>query len=242
MMPWCVPLLHAQADGRRRRRGPDAPDQRAPRCHIVCTPTLSLMPALLRTHLRGGPIVRSTTTNVAQRLPSSTDAEIIVSTAARTGLPRVSVFGSVQWLPNASARRNPFTLYTASELGAPVRANAPTATVGASVSLVPAAITRGWADLAVNIGDLFSQAARPGDASAYTHKLDLDLIAHADVFNWTPPRTYLHRVSLFAILDYVATGLPHAGDEVPLGRRFTTDARPLSLIAGVALPLSPPVR
>jgi len=200
------------------------------------------MPALIRTHLRGGPIVRSTTTNITQRLPSSTDAEIIVSMAARTRLPRVSVFGSVQWLPNASAQRNPFTLYSASELGEPVRANAPTATVGASVSLVSAEITGGWADLAANVGDLFSQAARPGDASAYTHKLDLDLVAHGDVFNWTPPRTYLHRISLFAILDYVATGLPHAGDEVPLGRRFLSDAHPLSLITGVALPLLPPIR
>jgi len=200
------------------------------------------MPAVIRTHLRGGPLVRSTTTNVVHRLPSSTDAEMIVSVAARTAIPRVSVFGSVQWLPNATAQRNPFTLYGASDLGESVRANAPTATVGASVSLVPAAVTNGWADLGVNVGDLFSQASRPGDASSYTHKLDLDLIGHANVFAWAPARTYLHRLNVFAILDYVATGLPRAGDEVPLGRRFVNDARPLSLITGLTLPLSPPVR
>jgi hypothetical protein len=200
------------------------------------------MPGLLRTHLGGGPRVRSVATNATQRLASNSDLEIIVAAAARTAVPRVSVFGSVQWLPNASARRNPFTLYTASELGTPVRANAPTVTAGLSFSLLPATMTGGWFDLAGNVGDLYSQAARPSDASAYTHKLDLDLVTHADVFNWVPARTYLHRVSLFGILDYVATGLPRTGDEVPIGRRFESDARPLSLIVGVALPLTPPLR
>ena len=99
--------------------------------------------------------------------------------------------------------------------------------------------THGWADLAANVGDLFSQAAQPGDHSAYSHKLDLDLVAHAHAFAWTPAHAYLHRVSVYGILDYVATGLPHAGDEVPVGRRFLTDARPAALIVGVALPVTP---
>jgi hypothetical protein len=228
---------HARA-GRRQRPSDDA----APRCRIVCAPTLSLMPGLLRTHLRGGPLVRSNATNAERRLPSSSAMEIIVSASARTAVPRLSVFGSVQWLPNASAQRNPFTLYTANELGEQVRANAPTATAGLSVSLIPASTTGGWFDVAGNVGDLFSQAARPGDASAYTHKLDLELATHVHAFDRVPARTYLHRASLFGILDYVATGLPRGGDEVPVGRRFVTDARPLALIAGISLPLTPSVR
>lgn len=228
---------HAERDGRHGARRDDAA-----RCHVLCSPAVSLMPGVLRTHLRGGPLVRTIATNAEQRLPSSTDMEIIVAMSARTALPRVSVFGSVQWLPNVTARRNPFTLYTASELGAPVRANAPTVTAGLSLSLLPAAATSGWFDLAGNVGDLFSQAARPSDASTYTHKLDLDLVGHANVFNWTPRPAYLHRVSVFGILDYVATGLPRRGDEVPLGRRFLNDARPLSLIVGLALPLTPSIR
>jgi hypothetical protein len=230
--------LRAQAPGRGGSRRSDV----ARHCRIVCSPTVSLMPGMLRTHLRGGPLVRNTGTNAEQRLPSSTNMEIIVATTASTALPRVSVFGSVQWLPNVSAQRNPFTLYSASELGTAVRANAPTATAGLSISILPVAMTGGWLDLAGNVGDLFSQAARPGDASAYTHKLDLDLVAHGNVFSRMPAWTYMHRVSLFGILDYVATGLPRAGDEVPIGRQFLSDARPLSLIVGVALPLTPPVR
>jgi hypothetical protein len=231
--------LHAQNRERDGRQPRGTTNDREQQCRIVCAPTLSLMPGFLRTHLRGGPLVRSDATNAEQRLPSSSAMEIIVALAARTAVPRVSVLGSVQWLPNGTAQRNPFTLYTASELGEQVRANAPTATAGISVSLLPASATGGWVDFAANVGDLYSQAARPGDRSAYTHKLDLDLLAHLHAFAWTPEGTWLHRVTVYSILDYVATGLPRAGDEVPAGRVFVTDARPTSLIVGLALPLTP---
>ena len=107
------------------------------------------------------------------------------------------------------------------------------------VALLRPAETRGWVELAANVGDLFSHAARPDDASDYTHKLDLNLLTHLHAFAWTPPDTYLHRVSVYGLLDYVATGLARAGDEVPEGRVFVTDARPLSLVIGLALPLTP---
>jgi hypothetical protein len=235
----CAPVLQGQRaprSGRAHRSDAGMP------CKIVCAPSVTLMPAVLRTHVRGGPLVENTTTGVSHRLPGSSSMEIIVAVASRTAIPHVSLFGSVQWLPNATAQRNPFTLYSANELGAPIRANAPTLTIGASAEVVPATVTRGWFDLSANVGDLFSQAARPNDVSSYTHKLDLDLVAHAHAFAWTPPRTYLHRVSVFGILDYVATGLPRAGDEVPVGRRFLSDARPLAFIAGLALPITSAIR
>ena len=49
-------------------------------------------------------------------------------------------------------------------------------------------------------------------------------------------------MNVFALLDYVATGLPRAGDEVPVGRRFLDDARPTSLILGFTLPITPEAR
>jgi hypothetical protein len=211
-------------------------------CNIICAPTLSLMPGVIRTHVAGGPTVRSTSTGTEQQLPSTSSFQLIATISTRTQLPRVSLFGSVQWLPNASATRNPFTLYTADELGDRVRANAPTLTVGASLGLLQPAETGGWVDVAANVGDLFSHAARPDDASDYTHKLDLNLLTHVHAFAWTPPDTYLHRISVYGLLDYVATGLARAGDEVPEGRVFVTDARPLSLIVGLALPLTPASR
>lgn len=208
-------------------------------CRALCAPSVTLMPGVIRTHLFGGPTVRTVATGAERRLAGSSSFELIMAVAARTAIPRVSLFGSVQWLPNATEQRNPFTLYTASELGTAVKANAPTATMGASVSLLPAAQAHGWLDLGVNVADLYSQAARPSDKSAYTHKLDLDLVAHVHAFAWAPPKTWLHRVSVYSLLDFVATGLPKAGDEVPKGRVFVTDARSTSLIVGLALPVTP---
>lgn len=211
-------------------------------CRLLCTPGVVVMPAIIRSHLFGGPRVRSLATGTVQRLPSSSNFELIFAASARTLVPHLSLFGSVQWLPNATERRNPFTLYTASELGEPVKANAPTVTMGASVAVVPAPLTHGLFDLAANVGDLYSQAARPNAKSAYTHKLDLALLAHLHAFRWAPPATWLHRVTVFSILDYVASGLPKAGDEVPVGRVYETDARPTSFIAGLSLPITPPAR
>jgi hypothetical protein len=211
-------------------------------CRVLCTPTVTLMPGLLRNHLRGGPRVRSLSTGAEQRLPSSSDFELIIAASAATAVPRLTLYGSVQWLPNASESRNPFTQYRASELGERIRANAPTVSMGAAVGILPASATGGWLDAGVNVADLFSQAARPGDASAYTHKLDLDLVAHAHVFNAAPTHTYLHRIAAYGILDYVATGLPRTGDEVPAGRVFLESARPLALIIGLAIPVTPEVR
>jgi hypothetical protein len=98
-------------------------------CKPLCAPTIVAMPALLRSHLFGGPLVRNITTGATSRLPSLSNFEIIVAGAAKTAVPRVSLFGTVQWLPNATEQRNPFTSYTARELGGPVHANASTLTV-----------------------------------------------------------------------------------------------------------------
>jgi hypothetical protein len=210
----------------------------ASRCRLVCAPSLTLMPGVVRTHLLRGPLVRDAATGAETRLPGSSSFELIFALSSRTVVPRLSVFASAQWLPNATEGRNPFTLYTASDLGTHVRANAPTLVAGGSLALVAPPQTAGWFDAAFNAGDLFSQAARPDDRSAYTHKLDLDLVTHLHVFSRLPDDRYLHGVSLFGILDYVATGLPSAGDEVPRGRVFVSDARPMAAVAGLAFPLT----
>ena len=223
-----------------QRSRPDRPaSSNRSRCVLLCAPAVTLMPGVIRSHLARGPLVRSTTTGVEERLAGSSNFEIIAAVTSKTSVPRLSLYGTVQWLPNALAKRNPFTLYTASELGDPVRANAPTLALGASVSLVEAEEAAGWWDLAANVGDLFSHAARPDDRRDYTHKLDLALATHLHAFAWAPTTSYVHRLSVYALLDYVATGLARRGDEVPQGRVFMTDARPLALIAGLAIPLTP---
>jgi hypothetical protein len=208
-------------------------------CKVLCKPTLSFVPSVITNHLFSQPTVRSLTTGVVQQLTSTTNLELIFVAGASTRFKPISLYGSVQWLPNASEKRNPFTLYGASDIGDKVRANAPTVSAGISISVLDSKATGGWLGVDAHIGDLYSAAARPHDTGAYTHKLDVGLVGSWSIFTGLPPQTYMHRVQLSTLLDYVATGLPKAGDEVPKGERvFLTGAHSASLIAGLVFPLT----
>jgi len=209
-------------------------------CKLVCAPALTLMPGVIRTHALHAPRVRELATNQIVTLPGKSSFELIASFVAPTAVSRASLFASVQWLPNAKESANPYTLYTASDLGEQLRANAPSVTMGVTLALLTPTMSQGWFTLNGNIGDLYSQAAEPDDKSSYSHKLDLDLVGTLEVFNELPNAEYLHRVGVYGILDFVATGLPKAGDQVPKGERvFLDDARSVSLIVGLSLPFAP---
>ena len=209
-------------------------------CQLLCAPALALYPTLNRSPIAGAPRVQRLSDGRVSRVPAASNFQLTLVGTARTAIPRVGLVGSVQWLPTATESGNPFTRYTASELTtAHLRANAPTATFAVTGALVRPADTRGWLGLDAHVGDLYSQAQRPDDRSSYTHKLDLELVADAFPFARLPRVVWAHGVALTVILDHVATGLPHAGDEVPRGeRRYLDAARPLTLLAGVTLPLA----
>jgi hypothetical protein len=214
--------------------------QQPHKCALVCAPALTLMPGVIRTHALHAPRVRELATNQIQSLQGKSSFELIGAFVAPTAISRASLFASVQWLPNARESANPYTLYTASDLGEQLRANAPSVTMGVTVALLTPTMSQGWFTLNGNVGDLFSQAAEPDDKSSYSHKLDLDLVGTLNVFNELPKSEYLHRVGVYGILDFVATGLPKAGDEVPKGERvFIDDARSVSLIVGLSVPFAP---
>jgi len=218
---------------------PIAAQQQKP-CQVICAPALTLMPGMIRTHALHAPRVRELSSGQVISLPGKSSFEMIAAFVAPTHFAWASLFASVQWLPNAKENANPYTLYTASDVGEALRANAPSVTMGASVALLSSQVTKGWLTLNGNVGDLFSQAAEPDDKSSYSHKLDLDLVGTLHIFNQLPKAEYLHHVGLYGILDFVATGLPKAGDEVPKGERvFLDDARSVSLIVGLSLPFAP---
>jgi hypothetical protein len=135
-------------------------------CRAICAPTLHLQPSLIRSHLLAQPRFRRLSDGSVGELPSKSNLELILLVSAKTAIPRTSVFTSVQWLPTAKAPANPFTQYTASELGdAKVRANLPSVTLGASVDLLTKEQTGGWLGIGGYVADLFSRAARPTDES-----------------------------------------------------------------------------
>jgi hypothetical protein len=58
------------------------------------------------------------------------------------------------------------------------------------------------------------------------------------LFNWLPEGTWLRGLELEGSLDYVATGLPKAGDRVD-GTRFLDKASPWSFSLVVVIPIAP---
>ena len=67
--------------------------------------------------------------------------------------------------------------------------------------------TKGWVGSHFDIVDKISAAERPGDTSAYTHKLNFELDTAVSVFNWLPEGNWLRNIELEA-------------QDVPPGARF----------------------
>jgi hypothetical protein len=210
-------------------------------CHVICGPTLALNVISNTSHVLGKPKVRSLSTGLVHELPSKTNLELQLFVSANTVVPRTLVYVTAQWLPTAKATANPFTEYTASEIGeSTITANIPSLSFGAQGVAIDSKMTHGYFTLAGYVGDLFSQAARPTDERAFTHKLDIGAAATINPFASLPKTSALHSVYALVVLDAVMSGLPKAGDEVPNGERvFVTSAHNESLLLGLGAPIFP---
>lgn len=97
-------------------------------------------------------------------------------------------------------------------------------------------------DAHFDVIDKLSPAAQPDDDRLFTHKLNFELDAAAAflVFSRLPEGSWLRNVEVEGSLDYVATGLPGAGDEVPAGEQlFLEDASPWGVSALLVVPVAP---
>ena len=98
--------------------------------------------------------------------------------------------------------------------------------------------TGGWVESHFDIIDKFSPAERPTDPSAYTHKLNFELDTAVLIFSWLDEGNWLRHLEVEGSLDYVATGLPRAGDVIG-NERFLDDASPWSFSLVFIAPLAP---
>ena len=99
-------------------------------------------------------------------------------------------------------------------------------------------MTGGWLSSHVDVVDQFSPAERSGATRAYTHKLDFELDTAFHPFNRLAEDRWLRGVELEASLDYLATGLPRAGDRFD-NQLFLDDASPWSLSFVIVIPVAP---
>jgi hypothetical protein len=208
LVAWLVAMLGAA----------HATAQDAAPCRVLCTPEFKVEPTFTFTNLFGSPRIvdedgRST------REGRTTDIEVILS----LGLPT-----RVSWLE-----------FTVEAIFLPFdRESTPELEFETNVVWLPAERTKGWLSSHFDIVDKFSPAERPGDRRAYTHKLNLELDTSLSVFNWLPEGRWLRGVEVEGSLDYVATGLPRAGDRID-GRRYVDNASPWSFSLVMVLPIAP---
>ena len=198
---------------------PEAAGQSTPAvCRVLCAPEFKVEPTITFTNLFGSPQIvddQGTTT----REPRETEFEVILS----LGLPT-----RASWLE-----------FTVEAIFLPFdRESTPELEFETNVIWLSGERTRGWLSSHFDIVDKVSPAKRPTDRRAYTHKLNFELDTSLAVFNWLPEGKWLRGLELEGSLDYVATGLPKAGDRVD-GTRFLDKASPWSFSLVVVIPVAP---
>jgi len=191
-------------------------------CAILCAPSFKVEPTIAVENLFNPARVETLQNDIVvetSRQRRDRVFELVLATVIPTEIPRVAFTVETSF--------GPFRDDAAVELE-----------LEANFTWLTADQTGGWLESHVDIVDKFSPAARPDDASAYTHKLNFELDTAFLVFNWLPDDTWLKDVELEGSLDYVATGLPSAGDVIG-NERFLDDASPWSFSLVFVLPLAP---
>lgn len=190
--------------------------QAAPPCRILCAPEFKVEPTITFTNVFRAPRVASDTgTPVRER--RETEFEVILSLDLPTRLPWLGFTVEAIFLPFD-------------------RQSTPELEFESNFVWLPSKRTRGWVSSHVDVVDKFSPAKRATDRRAYTHKLNLELDTSLALFNRLSG--WLRGVELEGSLDYVATGLPKAGDHTG-SLRFLDDASPWSFSIVFVLAIAP---
>lgn len=197
---------------------PAALAQAPPPCRVLCASEFKVEPTITFSNVFGSPrIVHED--GMVTRERRETDFEVILS----LGLPT-----RVSWLE-----------FTVEAIFLPFdRDSTPELEFETNFVWLPAERTKGWISSHFDLVDKFSPAKRPTDRRAYTHKLNLELDTSVAVFNRLPEGRWLRGVELEVSLDYVATGLPKAGDRID-GFTFLDHASPWSFSIVFVLPVAP---
>jgi len=189
-----------------------------PACGVLCAPRLKVEPTITFSNLFGSPRV-ITDPGVPEPVPRDTEFELILSLDLPT---------RISWLG-----------FTVEAIVLPFqRDSTPELELESNFIWLPSKRTGGWLSSHFDVVDKFSAAERPLDRRAYTHKLNFELDTSLAVFSRLPEASWLRGVELEGSLDYVATGLPKAGDRID-GFRFLDRASPWSFSIVLVLPVAP---
>ena len=213
------------------------------RCAFLCAPQLKIEPTITFEPLIRRPTIEELAdSHVVGRSQPETDAvlELILAVGIPTEIPRVGFTVETIFIPWGDSHSNPFTDTTAEQLGRrSLRGNEIEVELELNLGLLEPEQTGGWVESHFDIVDKISAAERPGDTSSYTHKLNFEWDTAFLAFRWLPEGNWLRHVEIEGSLDFVASGLPKAGDVVAGSERFVDDDSPWSFSLVFVFPLAP---
>ena len=216
--------------------------QQQERCRVLCAPELKIEPTFTIENLFRPPVIETIEEGRvvdSERAERETVFEIIFALEVPTRIPRVGLTLEAIFVPFGAADHHPFTGASASSLaGGSIRDNGIEIESELNIDLIDTDQTGGWVSSHFDIVDKFSPGEEPRAASVYTHKLNFEWDTAFHIFNKLAEGNWLRNVEAELSLDYVATGLPKAGDVIG-SERFVDKASPWSLSFVLVLPLAP---
>jgi hypothetical protein len=206
-------------------------------CKIICAPELKIEPTFTIEHLAERP--RIEVDGTVERVPRETTFELIFALDVPTEIPRVGLTLEAIFIPFGETAVHPFTGVPASAAGRQsIRDNGVEIESELNVYVFETEQTGGWVSSHVDVVDKFSPGETPRAGSVYTHKLNFEWDTAFHVFQRMQRAPWLRNVELELSLDYVATGLPKAGDVIG-DEHFLDKASPWSLSFVFVFPLAP---
>ena len=186
-------------------------------CTILCAPELKIEPTISFENL--GSRARVEADGVVEETERETVFELLFAVGVPTEIPRVGLTFEAGWAAFSDDNLVELEL----EL---------------NLHLIESDQTGGWLSSHFDIVDKFSPAERPDATSAYTHKLNFELDTALRPFNSLPEGRWLRNLETEVSIDYVATGIPKAGDDFG-DVLYLDDESPWSLSLVLVLPLAP---
>jgi hypothetical protein len=211
--------------------------QDKPRCVFLCAPELKIEPTWTIENI--GRRGRVEADGIVEQTRRESVFELIFALDVPTTIPRVGLTFEAIFVPFGSTPDQPFTGASAADLGRlDIRDNGLEIESELNFDLFGTDRTGGWVSSHLDIVDKFSAGETPRAESVYTHKLNFEWDTAFHVFKRLPQERWLRNVEVEVSLDYLASGLPRAGDVVR-NQRFVDDASPWSLSFVMVVPLAP---
>jgi hypothetical protein len=219
-----------------------APVRAQDRCRVLCAPELKVEPTFTVENLARPPVIETLEDGVVlkrRRAARERVFELIFAVDVPTALPRLGLTFEAIFKPFGATDINPFTGSSAADIGRrDIRDNGVEIESELNFGLFDEDRTGGWISSHLDVVDQFSPAHQPAAGSVYTHKLDFEWDTAFHLFNGLPEGHWLREIEAEVSVDYLATGLPRAGDILG-DERFAARASPWSLSFVLVIPLAP---